>query len=316
MPSPVPTSTNTISNRVKYRTSLYRLMSDPVQSAHIAGHQEYLVALFAHASGGPYPACLGSRVVPTEMGASMSARQALQKKVNSVLQPLGVQLVRGYSADPAIQPWRPARQTITAARRAGVSVGDYLENINAEPGATQKTVDTIISLGGLGPATERICEIGAGSGRYAEKLIAELHPAHYEIYETATDWLPHLQTLPGVEIKPADGHSLAATTSGSVDLVHCDKTFVYLPFPTVVGYLLEMARVVRVGGAIAFDLVTEDCLSDELVAAWGKSGTIFIPLPRGWVVDYLARHGATLEGSTMIPMVGLQTELLVFRRTA
>ena len=197
-----------------------------------------------------------------------------------------------------------------------MGVGDYIESVNAEPGATQLTIDTMISLGRLDMGIERICEIGAGSGRYAEKLIEKLSPAHYEIYETARDWIPHLRTLTGAEVKPADGHSLASTDSASVDLVHSNKVFVYLPFPAVSGYLLEMCRVTRPGGTIAFDLVTEDCLTDEIVSSWINSGTIFIPLPRGWVIDYLARRGATFEGSTKIPMVGVETELLVFRRTA
>jgi hypothetical protein len=245
----------------------------------------------------------------------MSARRTVQQGVNVALRPLGVQLVPGYSADPAIQPWRRAKETISAAQRAGLSVGDYIESINAETGTTQKTVDAMISLGGLGQHAERMCEIGAGSGRYAEKLIDKLRPEHYEIYETARDWLPHLRTLPRVEIKPADGHSLGATASASVDLVHAHKTFVYLPFPATVGYLLEMARVARIGGTIAFDIVTEDCLTDDIVSSWISSGTIFIPMPRQWVVDYLAKRSVILEGSTKIPMADVETELLVFRRT-
>jgi Methyltransferase domain len=245
----------------------------------------------------------------------VSTRQAVAQKINGALRPLGVQIVPGYSSDPAIQPWRRAKKTIADARRAGMSVGDYIESVNAEPGATQKTVDTMISFGGLSPDVERICEIGPGSGRYAEKLIEKLRPAHYEVYETADDWLAHLSTLANVEIKPADGHSLTPTASASVDLVHADKVFVYLPFPAVVGYLLEMARVARVGGTIAFDIVTENCLTDDIVSSWSTSGTIFIPMPKAWLVDYLARRSVTLQGSAMIPMVGVQTELLVFRRT-
>jgi hypothetical protein len=246
----------------------------------------------------------------------LSTRRTIQRTFNVALRPLGVQLAAGYSPDPAIQPWRRAKTTIATARRAGMGVGDYLESINAESGTTQETVDSMISLGGLGPEAERVCEIGAGSGRYAEKLIAELGPLHYEVYETARDWLPHLRSLPGVEIKPADGHSLSATASASVDLVHANKVFVYLPFPTVVGYLLEMVRVTRIGGTVAFDILTEDCLTDDIVSSWISSGTIFIPLPRAWVIDYLEHRGMAFAGSTRIAMAGVETELLVFRRTS
>ncbi len=246
----------------------------------------------------------------------MSTRQAIQSTVNAALRPLGVQVVRGFSVDPAVQTFLPAKKTIAAARRAGMTVCDYIENTNGEPGTTQKTVDAIVRYGHLVPPVERICEIGAGSGRYAEKLIAELRVRHYEVYETAADWLPHLGTLPHVEVKPADGHSLAGTRSASVDLVHANKVFVYIPFAAVAGYLLEMVRVVKPGGTIAFDIVTEECMSEDIVSAWIASGTIFVPTPREWVIDYLARRGVTLEGALRLPMAGNETELLVFRRAA
>lgn len=244
----------------------------------------------------------------------MSTLRFVQHKVNAALRPLGVQVVRGFSADPAVQSFLPAKRTIAAARRAGMTVGDYIESTNSEPGTTQKSVDAIIDLARLKAPVERICEIGAGSGRYAERLIEELRPQHYEVYETAADWLPYLGTLPHVEIKPADGHSLAASASASVDLVHANKVFVYIPFPAVVGYLLEMVRVAKTGGTIAFDIVTEDCITDEIVASWVASGTIFVPTPKVWVVDFLARRGVALEGSLRLPMTGSETELLVFRR--
>ena len=195
-----------------------------------------------------------------------------------------------------------------------MTVGDYIESTNSEPGATEKSVAAIVDFGHLEAPTERICEIGAGSGRYAEKLIERLRPQHYEVYETATDWLPYLSTLPHVEIKPADGHSLAASASASVDLVNANKVFVYIPFPAVVGYVLEMVRVAKPGAVIAFDIVTEDCITDDIVASWVATGTIFMPTPRAWIVDFLARRGVVLEGSLRLPMAGSETELLVFRR--
>lgn len=244
----------------------------------------------------------------------MSIRAKLAKPLNDALRPLHVQLVSGTSPDPAIQDFISARKTLAAAQRAGLSVGAYIDRTYAEPGATPNTVKAMLDLADLRDRCERVCEIGPGSGRYAEEVIAALRPDAYEIYETAKDWLPHLRKLPNVVIRDCDGRTMAQTKSGSVDLVHAQKVFVYLQFYTTAGYLEEMARVVRPGGAIAFDVVTEDCLDDKTVEAWTKRGSIYHPIPRVWLIDFLGRRGLTLSGSYFAPLPPGTTELLVFRR--
>jgi SAM-dependent methyltransferase len=245
----------------------------------------------------------------------MSLLSNVHDRVNAALRPLGVQVVRGYSTDPAIQPFISARRTVAQAKRAGLSVGDYIDSYSAEPGATSATVDAMLRLADLGTHADRVCEIGAGTGRYAAKVIAALRPDVYEVYETAQDWLPHLRSIPTVVAQPTDGHSLGHTKTASVDLAHAHKLFVYLPFVTTVGYLEEMARVVRPGGAVAFDIVTEDCMDEAATKTWVKNGaTIYCMTPRAWTIDLLARYGLSLLGSELIPLSGASTELLVFRR--
>ena len=196
-----------------------------------------------------------------------------------------------------------------------MSVGDYIDRENALPGATAQSVDQIIELGGVREPVGCVCEIGPGSGRYAEVITEKLHPGRYEVYETAVDWLPYLRKLPNAAIMPCDGHTLAATPTDSVDLVHANKVFVYLPFATVAGYLREMARVVRPGGSVAFDVVTEECLDDDVVASWvAAGGSIFLPIPRQWVIEFTQKLGLTFAGSWLAPMAGGRTELLAFRR--
>lgn len=247
----------------------------------------------------------------------MSVMSSVRRGVNGALHPFGFQVVRGHSTDPAIQPFLPARKTFAAARRAGLSVGDYLDQYSAEPQATAKAVQAMLEIAAFGNGVERVCEIGPGSGRFAEKVIADLRPAAYEIYETASDWLPNLRRLPNVVERSADGHSLSATASGSVDLVHAHKLFVYIPFVAVVGYLEEMARVVRPGGIVAFDIVTEDCLDERTTKAWvTQNATIYGVTPRAWTLDMLSRHGLSLLGSHFEPMSDGRTELLVFRKSA
>ncbi|EHR50642.1 phospholipid N-methyltransferase [Saccharomonospora marina XMU15] len=247
----------------------------------------------------------------------MSTLTILRDGVNRALRPLGVQVVRGFTTDPGISPFLPARRTVAKAKRAGMSVGDYLDAYSAEPGATAATVDAMIELGGLDQRVSRVCEIGAGSGRYARKVLAALEPDVYEVYETAPDWRRFLRELPNVTVRPADGHTLRPTASASVDLVHAHKLFVYIPFIVTVGYLKEMARVVRSGGVVAFDVITQDCVDEVVIKGWLSepgSATIYSVTPREWAIDLLARHGLALLGSRFVPLSGGRTELLVFRR--
>jgi ubiquinone/menaquinone biosynthesis C-methylase UbiE len=247
----------------------------------------------------------------------MSIQRVISGGINAVIRPLGVQLVRGFTDDSAIASYVPARKTIAAARRDGLSLADYIDSHNAELGATKAVVTSMLGLSGLTGPVDRVCEIGPGTGRYAELVTAELQPNVYEMYETAKDWLPHLRGIPHAQLNPADGRTLAATASDSVDLVHAHKVFVYVPLITTVGYLQEMARVVRPGGAVAFDIVTENCMDEAATAAWVRRGiTLYSMTPRQWTVDLLARHGLEVSGSSLAALSGGRTELMVFRKPA
>jgi SAM-dependent methyltransferase len=244
----------------------------------------------------------------------MSVRSHLGARANRLLRPLNVQLITGTSPDPAVKTFIPARKTIAAARSAGLSVSAYIDKTHVEPGATPAVVQEMLACAGLSDKCESVCEIGPGSGRFAEEVIAALHPNTYEIYETARDWLPYLRKLPNAVIRDCDGHSLSPTPDDSMDLVHAQKVFVYLPFYVSAGYLAEMARVVRPGGAVAFDVVTEDCLDEPTVRAWIRNGSIFNPIPKEWLLSFLAERNLTLEGSFFTPLPPGKAEVLVFRK--
>ena len=244
----------------------------------------------------------------------MPVRAKLAKPLNNALRPLRVQLVSGNSPDPAVQDFLPARKTIAEAQKAGLPLGAYIDQMFAEPGATPNTVKAMLELADLHDKCETVCEIGPGSGRYANEVVAALHPAAYEIYETARDWRSYLRRLPNAVIRDCDGHSLSQTNSASVDLVHAHKVFPYVPFYVTAGYLKEMARVVRPGGTVAFDIITEACLNDETIEVWTRHGTFYRPASRVWVAEFLERRGLTLLGSYFAPLPPGTTELLVFRR--
>lgn len=244
----------------------------------------------------------------------MSVKSELRAWSNGLLRPLHVQLISGTSTDPAVKTFLPARKTIAAARAAGLSVSAYIDKIHVEPGATAAVVKEMLAVAGLSGKCEAVCEIGAGSGRFAEEVIAALHPDRYEIYETARDWLPYLMKLPNAVVQGSDGHSLAPTRDASIDLVHAQKVFVYLPFYASAGYIAEMARVVRPGGTVAFDLVTEDCLDETIVREWVRTGSIHNPIPKQWVQRFLADRDLTLVGSFFTPLPPGSAEVVVFRR--
>jgi hypothetical protein len=244
----------------------------------------------------------------------MSVRATVAKRLNDILRPLRIQLVSAYSADPAIKTFLPARKTIAAARESGLSIGAYIDKTYAEPGATPELVAAMLRLANL-PSGVDVCEIGAGSGRYSEEVITALHPKSYEIYETALDWLPRLKSLPNAIVRDADGRTLAKTRDRSIDLVHAQKTFVYLDFYVVFGYLEEMVRVVRPGGIVAFDVVTDECLDEETARAWARLGSIYRLCSRTWIIEFMQRRNLSLVGSHFTPLPPGTSELLVFRQT-
>ena len=248
----------------------------------------------------------------------MSVKDRLQLGVNQVLRPFGVQMVRGFTTDPLISPFLPARRTIKRAAEAGLSVGDYLDNYSSEPGATAETVGVMLEATGLPDTAEvgRVLEIGPGSGRYTTRVMSALRPRNYEVYETAPDWVRYLRgEFPEVTFRPADGHTLASTGSSSVDLVHSHKLLCYIPFVTAVCYLDEMARVVRPGGTVAFDLITDDCMDSQMTKTWlaePARGAIYTVAPRDWVLHFMAQRDLELTRSHFVPLSGGRTELLVF----
>jgi SAM-dependent methyltransferase len=244
----------------------------------------------------------------------VSVRSDLGVRANKLLRPLNVQLIPGTSPDPAVKTFLPARKTIAAARSAGLSVSAYIDRIHVEPGATPAVVKEMLTTAGLSGKCGTVCEIGAGSGRFAEEIIATLHPDTYEIYETARDWLPYLRKLPNAVVRDSDGHSLASTPDESVDLVHAQKVFVYLPFYASAGYIAEMARVVRPGGTVAFDVVTEDCIDEATVRTWIQNGCIFHPFPRDWLLSFAATRHLKLGGSFFTPLPPGKAEVLVFHK--
>jgi hypothetical protein len=213
------------------------------------------------------------------------------------------------------------KETLKAAKAAGLSVGDYIES-KRKTGSrtpTEQTIDGMASLGVFDHPLERICELGAGSGRYLERTIAKSHPRHYEVYETSTEWRNWLVEQHGIVARRCDGRTLGETESGSIALVQAHKVLIGLPFLTNVSYFQEMIRVVQSGGWIVFDIMTEECFSPVHLKAWLDAKPWdwdWSPhmVAKNFAVKLFADHGISFVGSFYVPIFPAITECMVFRK--
>lgn len=212
----------------------------------------------------------------------------------------------------------PLRETLEGARQAGQSLGDFIDAKHNAPGVTRDHHDRLVQMGAFAGRTECVCEIGPGSGRYLEKVLTVCRPARYEIYETSGEWADWLVRSYPVVALPTDGHTLSSTPSGSVDLLLAHKVFVCLLYVNSCSYFREIVRVMRAGGRVVFDVMTENCVGPESVDAWLKTGvnarTYPAIMPKRVVTEYFEENGFELLGTTLVPMRPAQTESFVFRR--
>jgi len=244
------------------------------------------------------------------------ARSQAKKIVNSALSRVDLEIVpRGRGI---FENYIPLKATLTAARAASLPLGDYIDTRYNVPGSTQQTLDCMAELGVFREPIERVVEIGPGSGRYLHKTLAACHPSAYEIYETAKDWRDWMAQEYGVIAHPANGFSLAQTASNTVDLVQAHKVMPGLPILTVCNYFTEMVRVLRPGGWLVFDVLTERCLSDESLPNWFAARPTWprTLVPRDYAVRFFVRRGLAFVGSFTITLVPGITEYLVFQRMA
>ena len=79
-----------------------------------------------------------------------------------------------------------------------------------------------------------------------------------------------------------------------------------------------MLRVVKPGGHIVFDIITEECMTPEIVGRWVARGIAKSSYPwmmaRKYTVDLFASNGATLHGRFFAPLKPGMSEVLVFTK--
>jgi hypothetical protein len=252
----------------------------------------------------------------------LASTSAVKSGVKRVLSRTGFDIVRSTNVRGGVDDFIPFEPTARAARAAGLSIGDYIDEVvNGTPGATQSTIDELRTLGVFAENPTTVLEIGPGSGRYLEKTLKECSPSRYEIYETAAPWATYLVDTFGVVAQPTAGCSLGPTADDSIDLVQAHKVFNTVTFLCSTRYFFEMARVTCPGGRIVFDVMTETCLDPATVRAWATDGgeghdSYPAAIPRQTCVDLFGTLGCHLEASFLAPLGVGSTEVLVFQKKA
>jgi hypothetical protein len=243
-------------------------------------------------------------------------KKLTKKIVSKAFAKLGFSIVKTTMvAQRAERGYIPTLETVAAAQRRGLSVCDYVEDQWRIHGNTERVVDQMASGGMFAVEQPFILEIGAGTGRYIEKVLARCAPVQYESYETAPDWADWLQKQYPIISREADGVSLKQTPALSIDILHANGVFVYLPFLVAYSYWMEMFRVVKNGGWVAFDIISEACMDEQTAGKW-LAKQIHYPcfISKDYVISLFARKGFVLKKSFMSQYGEGQSEYLVFRR--
>jgi ubiquinone/menaquinone biosynthesis C-methylase UbiE len=115
------------------------------------------------------------------------------------------------------------------------------------------------ALGYQPRAGHTVVEVGCGVGRLTRAIAPEVAQVHaFDISEEMLT-LARKHGLGNVTFHRTDGSSLTPLANASADLVLAYCVFQHLPSEAVLrAYLLEMARVGRPGGRIAFTLTPRD----------------------------------------------------------
>jgi hypothetical protein len=178
----------------------------------------------------------------------------------------------------------PAKATVRAAKRAGLSVEAYVERLWNSEGTTAAIVERMRDAGALEP-TDTVVEIGPGTGRYLARVRDIVRPARHVIFETAPDWREWLVSEYGVEAPTSNGESMP--TIDRAGLIQAHGVFVYTSFLVTARYLAEISRAAT--GWVVFDFISLAELDDATIADWLAGPERYpVVLDREWVLSTLS----------------------------
>ncbi len=234
---------------------------------------------------------------------------------NRILTKKGLTTIRKSTLYGTGNNYIPAKETVSAANRDGISVCDYVEKLWGMQGDTQRVIDQMELFGAFAYTDPVIVEIGTGTGRYLEKILLKCDPTRYESYEIAHDWAEWLHIKYKIISHDADGVTLKQTPDMSANLVHAHGTFVNTPFFVSFSYWKEIWRITKVNGMVIFDILSEDCLDEPTLEKWLKSKLTYpYFLSKNFVVSLFNKHGFSLENTFLNPAGEGQSEYLIFTR--
>jgi hypothetical protein len=242
--------------------------------------------------------------------------------INRFLCGLGVQLVRCSAtvappaSNPHVRGYVAAGETIRAAAAQGLPVSTYLRQIWGVPADKQrKVIEEIARYQVFQPSLQHLVEIGTGAGLYVEDVLRHCHPAQYQSYEPDPEWAQWLAATYPLTACVTDGKSLKETASATADLVMAHQVFAYIPFLTCYHYWLEIVRVTKPTGYLVFDIMSEECFTDDIAQRWLQADLTypgFISKP--YLTEWFARRGCVLQGSFLNPYVKGYTMYLIFQK--
>jgi len=237
------------------------------------------------------------------------------KIINSILKLFNKKIITNSQSTNNLS-YISTKDTVKAAEAEGLSICDYVEKIWDQVGETQKVIDNMKEFGAFEFENPTVCEIGAGTGRYLEKVIENCQPTRYESYETASDWAEWLQKEYSIISQPTDGISLKSTYDNSMDLIHSHGVFVYLKFLDNIRYFNEMIRTINSKGLIIFDCYTEDCMDDKNLEKWLSSKHNFpTVMPNDFIIDYYKKRNFQLLGNFFNAHGQGKSKYFVFKKT-
>jgi len=229
----------------------------------------------------------------------------MKNLIQKILQKIGYQVIKisyldntSKTKNEKVSKYINCEETVSDAEKSGLSVCDYVEIKWNQVGNTQMVIDKMEHLQCF-THLKSICEIGAGTGRYMEKILKKFSDIdNYVSYEIQSDWADWLEKKYGVIKRDADGVSLKFELDNTIDLTHSHGVFTYLPVFKCFRYFIEMIRVTKRGGYIVFDLFTEEIFDLLAIKKWIESKDEYpVLIPKKILIDFFEANNCIIIGS-------------------
>jgi hypothetical protein len=234
----------------------------------------------------------------------------LIKLLNLLLSPTEFEISRRRG------PYIDLKQTIKNAEAKSETICEYVEELWNIKGNTDFIVDHLKKIGVLTPC-EEVCEIGPGTGRYLERLLKQLRPIRYHIYEIDRRWADYLSRTYKVIAHPADGHSLTGLKDNSCGFVSAHGVFTYIPLLNSFEYFLEAIRITGKGGHIVFDIFPDIDWNEEVIDLWLRHPYRYPAiLPEKVVIGFFSNRGCKLTDRFDARYGCGHSTYLVFKKSA